>query len=78
MKIFFFLLIFFIIGITYGQHQDRVDFTTATIYIKPEPLKKQLKGSVVYSFNVKQNVDSIFLDAKNMTFTRVELDGKLI
>ena len=78
MKIFFFLLIFFIIGITYGQHQDRVDFTTATIYIKPEPLKKQLKGSVVYSFNVKQNVDSIFLDAKNMTFTRVELDGKPI
>jgi aminopeptidase N len=76
MKNFFLLLIFCITSFSYGQHQDRVDFTTASIDIKPEPLKRQLKGGVVYGFDVKQNVDSIFLDAKNMTFTKVELDGK--
>ncbi|WP_339839615.1 M1 family metallopeptidase [uncultured Maribacter sp.] len=76
MKNFFLLLIFCITCVTYGQHQERVDFTTASVYIKPEPLKRQLKGNVVYRFDVKQNVDSIFLDAKNMTFTKVELDGK--
>jgi aminopeptidase N len=76
MKNFILLLIFSITCFTYGQHQDKVDFTTASVYIKPEPLKRQIKGSVVYHFEVKQNVDSIFLDAKNITFTKVDLDGK--
>ena len=76
MKNFFLQLIFCITCFTYGQRQDKVDFTTAIIYIKPEPLKQQLKGSVEYRFDVKQNVDSIFLDAKNMDFQKVELDGK--
>ena len=78
MKNFILLLIFSITCFTYGQHQDRVDFTKASVYIKPEPLKRQLKGSVVYHFEVKQNIDSIFLDAKNMDFFKVELDGKKV
>ena len=76
MKNFFPLLIFCITCFTYGQHQDKVDFTTAIVYIKPEPLKQQLKGSVDYRFDVKKNIDSIFLDAKNIDFLKVELDGK--
>ncbi|WP_339629949.1 M1 family metallopeptidase [uncultured Maribacter sp.] len=76
MKNFFLLLIFGITCFTYGQHQDRVDFTKATLYIKAVPLKQQLNGSVDYRFDVKQNVDSIFLDAKNMDFLKVEIDGK--
>ena len=78
MKNFFLQLIFCITCFTYGQHQDKVDFTTAIVYIKPEPLKQQLKGSVDYRFNVKKNVDSIFLDAKNIDFLKVELDGKKV
>jgi aminopeptidase N len=73
---FILLLILGITSFTYGQHQDRVDFITASVYIKPEPLKRQIKGSVVYRFDVKKNVDSIFLNANNMSFTKVELDGK--
>tara|TARA_R110002074_G_scaffold5143_2_gene25235 strand:+ start:10260 stop:12335 length:2076 start_codon:yes stop_codon:yes gene_type:complete len=76
MKNFFILLIFCITCFTYGQHQDKVDFITAIVYIKPEPLKRQIKGSVIYHFEVKQNVDSVFLNANNMSFTKVELDGK--
>ena len=76
MKNFFLLLIFGITCFTYGQHQDRVDFTKATLYTKAVPLKQQLNGSVDYRFDVKQNVDSIFLDAKNMDFLKVEIDGK--
>jgi aminopeptidase N len=73
---FILLLILGITSFTYGQHQDRVDFITASVYIKPEPLKRQINGSVVYRFDVKKNVDSIFLNANNMSFTKVELDGK--
>ena len=76
MKNFFLQLIFCITCFTYGQHQDKVDFTAAIVYIKLEPLKQQLKGSVDYRFDVKKNIDSIFLDAKNIDFLKVELDGK--
>ena len=61
---------------SYGQHQDKVDFTKANVYLSPEPLEKQIKGGVVYRFNVLQNVDSVFLDAKNIDFLKVELDGE--
>ena len=60
---------------TYGQHQEKVDFITADVYLRPEPAEKLINGEVVYSFEVKQQVDSIFLDAKNMNFLKVELDG---
>ena len=70
--VFFLCLSYF----TYGQHQANVDFIEADVYLRPEPTEKQLKGGVVYRFNVIQNIDSVFLDAKNMEFLKVELDGK--
>lgn len=60
---------------SYGQHQDRVDFIKAKVYLSPIPEEKLIKGGVIYRFNVLQNVDSVFLDAKNIDFLKVELDG---
>ncbi|MUH37159.1 M1 family peptidase [Zobellia amurskyensis] len=78
MKNLFVLFFFSSMFVCFGQHQDKVDFTHADVYIEPVPLNKEVKGGVVYRFNVLQSVDSVFLDAKAMTFSKVELDGKKI
>ncbi|TDT44994.1 aminopeptidase N [Maribacter spongiicola] len=63
---------------SFGQHQDKVDFTKAKIYLSPLPKEKKIQGGVIYRFNVLQNVDSVFFDAKNMDFSKVELDGEKV
>ena len=63
---------------SYGQYQDKVDFIKAKVYLGPLPKEKKIQGGVIYRFNVLQNVDSVFFDAKNMDFSKVELDGKKI
>lgn len=71
--------ILFLIGWAgFGQHQDKVDFARAEVLISPFPDSKSISGSVRYEFNVLANVDSIFIDAKNMNFTWIKLDGKTI
>ena len=61
-----------------AQHQDKVDFISAEVSIEPIPLEKKIKGFVTYEFEVLQDVDSVFLDAKNMEFLAVQLNGKKI
>ncbi|MFS4469075.1 M1 family metallopeptidase [Maribacter sp. 2210JD10-5] len=61
-----------------GQHQDKVDFIRADVSIKPIPQEKRVEGLVVYEFNVLQDLDSVFLDAQNMNFEWVNLNGKRI
>ena len=61
-----------------AQQQDKVDFIHADATIEPIPVEKKIKGFVTYEFKVLQDVDSVFLDAKNMVFTLVNLDGKRI
>ncbi|MDO6516886.1 M1 family metallopeptidase [Zobellia uliginosa] len=78
MRYFFLLLFFGFVSFSFGQHQDKVDFVRADVYIEPVPLNKEVKGRVVYRFDVLQNVDSVFLDAKDMRFEKVELNGKQV
>jgi len=72
------LLLVFLLFTFFGtaQHQDKVDFILGKVTIEPLPKKKQIKGSVEYKFKVLKDVDSIFLDAKNMEFSLVEIDYK--
>ncbi|MBU2946341.1 M1 family metallopeptidase [Zobellia uliginosa] len=78
MRNLFALFFFFSICSCFGQHQDKVDFIQADVFIEPIPLNKEIKGGVIYRFDILQNVDSVFLDAKDMAFTKVELDGKKV
>ncbi|WP_400073189.1 M1 family metallopeptidase [Zobellia russellii] len=78
MKNLFILFFYCSLFVGFAQHQDKVDFTQANIYIKPIPATEEIKGGVVYRFNVLQNVDSVFLDAKDMIFSKVELNGKKV
>lgn len=61
----------------FAQHQDKVDFTYADVYIQPVPKEKKIIGTVAYKFKVLHDVDSVFLDAKNMKFGYVSLDDKI-
>lgn len=60
----------------FAQHQDKVDFIHAAVSIKPLVEQKVIQGSVVYHFKVKQDVDSVFLDAQDITFNSVLLNHK--
>jgi aminopeptidase N len=73
--IFFFLIISFpFLG--RAQHQDKVDFIWGKVFIEPIPKEKSIRGSVTYEFEVLKDVDSIFLDAKNIEFSSVLLNRK--
>jgi len=72
------LLLFFLLISFLGtaQRQDKVDFIRAKVGIEPIPTEKKIRGSVEYEFKILKNVDSVFLDAKNMEFSVVEIDFK--
>lgn len=61
-----------------SQIQDKVDFLHADVFVRPVPMTRQIEGRVQYSFKVLKDVDSVFLDAKNMEFSEVLLDSNKV
>jgi len=76
MKQFLLLLFLSISFFGNSQHQDKVDFIRGDVFIEPIPQEKRIDGTVVYEFDILQDIDSVFLDAKNMEFSSVKLNGK--
>ncbi len=71
-----FLAIFLILPVfCLSQRQKNVDFKTAGVTIN-RIKKGHLSGSVLYNFEIKNDTDSIFLDARNMVFNTVLLNRK--
>ncbi len=70
----FILLLVYFSG--YSQQTGYTDFKTATIelIIKPDSLK--VYGTVNYSVKIIKPIDSIFIDAINMTFENVFVENK--
>lgn len=75
MKLTPILIFFLFVQCLSAQVQDKVDFVRAKVFVNPVPKEKVIEGSVDYEFKVLQSVDSVFLDAQNMSFSKVELDG---
>jgi len=73
MRQLFFLLFTTLI---FAQQARKVDFKTAQGNITIDPIEKKVFGSVKYTFEVKQDVDSIKIDAQDMQFNAVEIDGE--
>ncbi|MEO1012192.1 MAG: M1 family metallopeptidase [Bacteroidota bacterium] len=71
--LFVFLLIALVLN---AQNQDKVDFTHAQAQITLFPETKSIQGKVTYTLDALKDVDSVFLDAKNMTFSAVSLNKK--
>lgn len=74
MKYFFLFLSTF----AFAQQTKSVDFKTVNGHIAIDSNDKSITGFVTYTFEILKPIDTIKIDAQNMTFTDVELKGKKI
>jgi aminopeptidase N len=66
----------FITTFVFSQQTQFVDFKSANGHLKLNASEKSVFGTVDYQFDVLKPIDTIKLDAKNMEFTKVQLDNK--
>jgi len=62
--------------VSFAQQTKNVDFKTCQANLAFDVPQKKVMGTVVYTFDVKSKPDTIYIDAKNMKFTRVAINGK--
>ncbi len=76
----FLLLLVLLLSFSHSnaQHQDKLDFINAKVSLIPNPEQKEIQGHVTYYFDVLADIDSIFLDAKNIDFSSVLIDYKAV
>lgn len=76
-KFFIFLFCFTGTAQDTGKKQtDHIDFTRVAAEISILPEEGAVEGNVSYDFDILQDADSLFIDARNMEFTGVHLNGK--
>jgi aminopeptidase N len=75
MKALFFLLFSIF---SFSQQTKYVDFLTCTASLYPNFEEKSISGGVTYEFKVKQIIDTIKIDAKNIVFSDVMINGKSV
>ena len=68
-------LLFFSI-FSFAQQTQKVDFKIAYGNISINAVEKKVFGSVNYIFEVKEAIDTIKIDAQNMTFMDVKINNK--
>ncbi|QED37547.1 M1 family metallopeptidase [Antarcticibacterium arcticum] len=59
-----------------GQQLSRVDFKEIAAQITVDPYQKSVSGNVRVKMEMFEPADSVFLDARNMIFENVLLNGK--
>jgi aminopeptidase N len=74
MKYFFLFLSTF----AFAQQTKSVDFKSVLGNIVINPIEKTVSGTVTYDFEVVNSIDTLRIDAQNMTFSGVELNQKKI
>ncbi|MCR5862374.1 M1 family metallopeptidase [Flavobacterium sp. J372] len=62
--------------VSFAQQTKNVDFKTCQANLAFDVPQKKVMGTVVYTFDVKSKPDTIYIDAKNMKFTHVAINGK--
>jgi aminopeptidase N len=71
-------LFLFLSTFAFSQQTKSVDFKTVNGQININPNNKSITGIVKYTFEVLKPIDTIKIDAQNMTFSAVELNQKNI
>lgn len=71
-------LFFFICTFTFAQQTQFVDFKSVLGKIAVNPIEKIVSGDVDYIFDVLKSIDTIKIDAQNMEFSNLKLNGKAI
>ncbi|MFV8442001.1 M1 family metallopeptidase [Flavobacterium sp. LB2P44] len=69
-------LFFFISTFTFAQQTQFVDFKSVLGKIAINPVEKIVSGNVDYDFDVLKSIDTIKIDAQNMEFSDLKLNGK--
>ncbi|SOC80546.1 aminopeptidase N [Salinimicrobium sediminis] len=72
---FFFSFLGILSGGMQAQQSAAVDFTHLQANVKIDPFKKAVSGDVVYTFDILEATDSIFIDAQKMHFSEVFLNN---
>lgn len=75
MKYLLFVIITLLCFSSEGQQTEYVDFKKAEAEIYVDFDKEEIRGSITYVFDILKNVDSIYLDVKNIIIDYKELNG---
>ena len=73
-KMFRILLAFFFINVTFSQQTKSVDFISCEALLYPDSKTKSISGTVHYLFEIKNTIDSVKIDAKNMIFSAIYIN----
>lgn len=71
-------LFLFISYFTFAQQTQFVDFKSVFGQLTIDPKEKTVSGSVDYYFKVLKPIDTIKIDAQNMTFTDLKMNNKSV
>lgn len=69
-------IILFFSAFAFCQQTEAVDFKNVLGKIAINPAGKSVSGEVKYDFEVLKPIDTIKIDAQNMTFSEVKINGK--
>ncbi|MDQ6472794.1 M1 family metallopeptidase [Flavobacterium sp. LHD-80] len=72
MKYIFFLITSF----AFAQQTQFVDFKSVNAQLTLNSKEKSVSGTVDFGFSVSKPIDTIKIDAKNMEFSKVQIDNK--
>jgi aminopeptidase N len=74
-RILFSLLL---VSFSFAQQTDKVDFIKCDAMVTPNHSEKSISGTITYEFKVKKAIDTIKIDAINMEFSEVAINGKSV
>lgn len=70
-------LLFFLSVAAFAQQNKNVDFKAANAYLTFDVPQKKVMGKVAYTFELlNKKTDTIYIDARNMKFSNVTINGK--
>lgn len=72
------LLFLFIISGLHAQQITKVDFKSMQATLYPNPIEKSISGQVNYEFQVLKPIDTIAIDAINIDFSDLRINGKTV
>jgi aminopeptidase N len=75
---FRFLLLLSIPFLSFSQQYKNVDFIKCDAFLSPNASEKSISGKLNYEFKIKRNLDTIRIDAKNMDFNNVLINGNAV
>lgn len=63
---------------SFSQQASKTDFTHLKAEVAIFPAEEKVEGELVYFFDVLEETDSVFLDAREMEFSEVKLNGERV